>query len=149
MQRIRRKNPRLQEKLESLQREIARVERDIKGISHAIETPDADQAIRRLRKVVGEIPPVDMEPKPVMQEPPRFGSAERPTSPNPSQMQARSEDMMIPRPVPDQRFQTYFGTGSLHSVRPLRQERRVQRNKAIIMLILAALLLYGVINLIF
>jgi predicted nucleic acid-binding Zn ribbon protein len=34
-------------------------------------------------------------------------------------------------------------------VRPLRQERQVQRNKAIIMLILAAMLVYGVINLIF
>jgi hypothetical protein len=60
-----------------------------------------------------------------------------------------NEPITLPRPVPDQRFQTYFGTGSLHSVRPLRQERQVQRNKAIIMLILAAMLVYGVINLIF
>ena len=147
MQRVRRKNPRLQEKLESLQREIARVERDIKGISHAIESPDPDQAIRRLRKVVGEIPPVEMIAKPTAQEPFRTGRMEKPVEVAP--LEGCGADMMIPKPIPDQRFQTYFGSGSLHSVRPLRQERRVQRNKAIIMLILAALLLYGVINLIF
>ncbi len=148
MQRARRKNPRLQEKLESLQREIARVEHDIKGISHAIEGPDSDRAIRRLRKVVGEIPPLDMLLGNPVQEPPRVGgSMEKPAAP--PMVPTMSGDMMVPKPVPDQRFQTYFGTGSLHSVRPLRQERRVQRNKAIIMLILAALLLYGVGNLIF
>jgi len=147
MQRVRRKNPRLQEKLESLQREIARVEKDIKGISHAIDSPDPDQVIRRLRKVAGEIPPVDVDVRHPGQEPPRMAMAENrgESLPEPGV----NEDMAIPRPVPDQRFQTYFGTGSLHSVRPLRQERRVQRNKAIIMLILAVLLLYGVINLIF
>jgi len=147
MQHVRRKNPRLQEKLESLQREIARVEHDIKGISHAIESPDPDRAIRRLRKIVGEIPPVDVAAWPAAQEPPRMGNAEKPVAVSP--VQGMSEEMVIPRTVPDQRFQTYFGSGSLHSVRPLRQERRVQRNKAIIMLILAALILYGVINLIF
>jgi len=147
MQRVRRKNPRLQEKLEALQREIARVEHDIKGISHAIESPDPDRAIRRLRKVVGEIPPVNVTAWPAAQESSRVGVPEKAAEVYPEQ--GAAEDMSIPRPVPDQRFQTYFGTGSLHSVRPLRQERRVQRNKAIIMLILAALLLYWVIPLIF
>ncbi len=147
MQRVRRKNPRLQEKLESLQREIARVEQDIKGISHAIESPDPDRAIRRLRKVVGEIPPVDMTPKIPAQEPLRAGIPEKANIAAP--IQGVNTDMVIPKPIPDQRFQTYFGSGSLHSVRPLRQERQVQRNKAIVMLILAILILYGVINLIF
>ncbi len=146
MQRVRRKNPRLQEKLESLQREIARVEKDIKGISHAIESPDPDQAIRRLRKVVGEIPPAEEAQWPTGPEVPRnaVGRSDKLAVPPPD-----GPDVVIPRPVPDQRFQTYFGTGSLHSVRPLRQERRVQRNKAIIMLILAVAFLYTVIKLIF
>lgn len=145
MQRVRRKNPRLQEKLESLQREIARVERDIKGISHAIESPDPDRAIRRLQKVVGELPPVAVDPRPGLPEPVPAGTGGKPTGP----VHVMNEPITLPRPVPDQRFQTYFGTWSLHSVRPLRQERQVQRNKAIIMLILAAMLVYGVINLIF
>lgn len=147
MQRTRRRNPRLQEKLESLQREIARVEKDIKGISTAIESPDPDRVIRRLRKVVGEIPPADQGDWPVVEEPARAGRMDKPALTSP--LREMPEEMVIPKPQPDQRFQTYFGTGSLHSVRPLRQERRVQRNKAIVMLILAILLLYGVINLIF
>jgi len=52
------------------------------------------------------------------------------------------ENIPLPKALPDQRFATYFGSGSLHSVRPLRQERRVQRNKAVFMLILAAAILY-------
>ena len=147
MQRVRRKNPRLQEKLESLQREIARVERDIKGISRAIESPDPDRAFRRLNKVVGEMAPVEVASRPVPPEPVSAGTGVK--TPAPASMPVMNETLNIPRPVPDQRFQTYFGTGSLHSVRPLRQERQVQRNKAIIMLILAAMLVYGVINLIF
>lgn len=145
MQRVRRRNPRLQEKLESLQREIARVERDIKGISSAIESPDPDRVIRRLRKVVGEMPPVDQVD--AAQE--LQGAGREDKSALASSLQELPEELVIPKKLPDQRFQTYFGTGSLHSVRPLRQERRVQRNKAIVMLILAVLLLYGVINLIF
>jgi hypothetical protein len=143
MQRARRRNPRLQEKLESLQREIARVEKDIKGISHAIESPDPDQAIRRLRKVVGEIPSAEESQWLVPQESTRNVRAERNTGSAPD-----APDVVIPRPVPDQRFQTYFGTGSLHSVRPLRQERRIQRNKAIVMSILALAFLYSVFKLI-
>lgn len=147
MQRGRRKNPRLQEKLESLQREIARVEQDIKGISKAIEGPDPDRAIRRLRKVVSEIPQEDLAAWASPQEPSRMPRVDKPLQPHP--IQEPNADVVLPKPMPDQRFQTYFGTGSLHSVRPLRQERRVQRNKAIIMLILALFILYGVINLIF
>jgi hypothetical protein len=47
----------------------------------------------------------------------------------------------------DQRFVNYFVTGGLHSVRPLRQERRIQRSKAILMSVIAAAVLYGVISL--
>lgn len=147
MQRVRRRNPHLQEKLESLQREIARVEKDIKGISSAIESPDPDRVIRRLRKVVGETPSADLSDWPAAQESKSAGRAEKPALVSP--LREMADDMVIPKPLPDQRFQTYFGTGSLHSVRPLRQERRVQRNKALVMLFLAILLLYGVINLIF
>lgn len=136
MKRASRTNPRLQEKLEALQRELSRVETDIKGISRAVETSDPDQVARNLRRVnieptlrdVSVAPEISRAPSPVTEE---------------------LEDITLPKPVPDQRFATYFGTGSLHSVRPLRQERRVQRNKAVVMLILAALILYGVIKMMF
>jgi hypothetical protein len=55
----------------------------------------------------------------------------------------------MPRGGPDPRFANYFVTGSLQSIQPLRQERRVQRNKALVMLFLAIVLLYGVFSLIF
>lgn len=147
MQRVRRRNPHLRDKLESLQREIAQVERDIKGISSAIESPDPERVVRRLRKVVGETPSADLADWPAAKESRNLGRADKPGVAAP--LGELADDMVIPKPLPDQRFQTYFGTGSLHSVRPLRQERRVQRNKALVMLFLAILLLYGVINLIF
>ncbi|MEI6562736.1 MAG: hypothetical protein WCO42_00355 [bacterium] len=136
MQRGRRKNSRLQERLDSLQRELARVESDIKGISHAIDSPDPEQVRRRLSKVSIQEAPRASSPEPIFETPVSQGTA-------------YTEDVAIPKPVPDQRFQTYFGSGSLHSVRPLRQERRVQRNKAVFMFVLALVFLYFVYNLIF
>jgi hypothetical protein len=136
MKRASRTNPRLQEKLEALQRELSRVEIDIKGISRAVETSDPDQVARNLRRV-------NIEPTL------RDVSVAREISRAPAPVTEELEDIPLPKPVPDQRFATYFGTGSLHSVRPLRQERRVQRNKAVVMLILAALILYGVVKMMF
>jgi hypothetical protein len=136
MKRASRTNPRLQEKLEALQRELSRVETDIKGISRAVETSDPDQVSRNLRRV-------NLEP--TLRDVPVAREISRSPSPAVEEM----DDIPLPKTVPDQRFATYFGTGSLHSVRPLRQERRVQRNKAVVMLILAALILYGVIKMMF
>lgn len=136
MKRASRTNPRLKEKLEALQRELSRVETDIKGISRAVETSDPDLVARNLRRV-------NIEPTL------RDVSVTREISRSPTPVTEELEDIPLPKPVPDQRFATYFGTGSLHSVRPLRQERRVQRNKAVVMLILAALILYGVIKMMF
>lgn len=147
MRRTSRKNPRLQEKLDALQRELARVENDIKGISRAVEVSDHEQLARKLRRVSSDS---GVRDAPV----PRAVTVERAvedatTHRIPPQAQEGLDDIPLPKAVPDQRFATYFGSGSLHSVRPLRQERRVQRNKAVVMLILAALILYGVIKMIF
>jgi hypothetical protein len=136
MKRASRTNPRLQEKLEALQRELSRVETDIKGISRAVESSDPDQISRNLRRVNVE---------PTLRDVP----AARDIARMPAPVMEEMDDVPAPKPVPDQRFATYFGTGSLHSVRPLRQERRVQRNKAVVMLILATLILYGVIKMMF
>jgi hypothetical protein len=140
MRRTSRTNPRLQEKLDALQRELARVESDIKGISRAVEGADPEQVARKLRHVssdtgLRDVPVVrTISPEPVGDE-----SAAYQGLPPAAQ---EIHNIPLPKAVPDSRFTTYFGTGSLHSVRPLRQERRVQRNKAIFMLILAAAILY-------
>jgi len=147
MKRASRANPRLQEKLEALQRELSRVETDIKGISRAVEASNPDQVARTLRRV--NIEPAFRDApvaRAMMQGKTRddLSDARIPCS-----TMEEMDDNPLPKPAPDQRFATYFGTGSLHSVRPLRQERCVQRNKAVVMLVLAALILYGVIKMMF
>jgi len=157
MQRPGRKNLRLQEKLDSIQREIARVESDIKGISRAVEVPDPDEALRRLKQVqVASPKPGIPESRPTItgsnrDNPLEF--TEKPSIPGSVyRSSAVAPDDMISQPVPravtDQRFTTYFGSGSLHSVRPLRQERRVQRNKAIFMMVVAILVIILVLKMI-
>jgi len=115
MQRPGRKNLRLQEKLDAIQREIARVEGDIKGISN--EFPERQPGSTPVYRGTAGAPDDGL------------------TAP-------------VPRTVPDQRFTTYFGSSGLHSVRPLRQERRVQRNKAIFMLCIAGLVIFLVLKMI-
>jgi len=147
---------RLREKLEALQQELHRVETDIKGISRAVDTPDPEQAIRKLRQVssvatVRDVPPVRVMLQEIPRQPLAVESLAPPSTLSPSRGNASAplEDALLPKTVPDQRFATYFGSSSLHSVRPLRQERRVQRNKAIFMLIMAALLISFVLKMIF
>lgn len=147
MRRTSRTNPRLQEKLESLKRELARVETDIKGISRAVETSSPDLVERKLRRVSSDAGMRDVTVAKTVMPLEAGDDAEAFRAVSPSL--ERQPDIPLPKAVPDQRFATYFGSGSLHSVRPLRQERRVQRNKAVVMLILAALILYGVVKMIF
>lgn len=150
MPRSRPVNPRLQEKLSALQRELARVETDIKGISKAVEAPDPEEAMRRLRRVstAGLPPGTPPAPRSAAPEPPKRGYGEDTFMKSPAGVTLASSEgeSGFPKPTQDQRFATYFGNSSLHSVRPLRQERRVQRNRAIVMLILAALLVYSIIK---
>jgi len=154
MQRSERKNSRLKTRVEELSHELSRVEEEMRALSKATRHPDREAAARRLRRVteeqekgrtmpatrtpVGSVPaerPAGSES--AVREPPAAGSG-APTGGEP-----------VPRGIPDPRFANYFVTGGLHSVRPLRQERRVQRNRAILMLLLAIVLLYGVLSLLF
>lgn len=142
MPRTERKNPRLQEKLDAIQREISRVESEIQGISRAVETPDSIEVLRRLKQVQGGSPAGGVEsPRPLPRE----------TGPVRAIPVITDEAgiLPIPKPQADPKFNTYFGTGSLHSVRPLRQERNVQRNRAIFMSVVAILVIMLVLKLIF
>lgn len=138
MERSEQKNARLKERLDRLRREIGVVEKDIHDLHRAVQHPEKQSAMRRLSK---------------MSEPRESRPAEKSITPaQPPQPgtefvgQALAEEG-VPKLSPDQRFASYFVTGSLHSVRPLRTERRIQRNKAIVMVIVAILLVYGVISL--
>lgn len=155
MTRTARKSSRLQERLEALSRDISRVEGQIKGVSHAVKTQADPAAARRagggglsgapltgrseLSTTTGAMA-LD-ERGPVF----RAGPAPRGVPVVPDELNAG----LLPKPVPDPRFNTYFGTGSLHSVRPLRQERKTVRNRAIFMFVVAVIVFFVVYRTIF
>lgn len=149
MKRQERKNSRLQARIAELERELRHVESNIDQLDEAVNTPDRESALRRLRKVAdrqerrdeaGPRAPSKPEPAPV------FAPPAAPPEPTVPAGPADAPDGLIPRSAPDRRFASYFVTGSLQSVRPLRTERRTQRNRAIFMLFFAAVLLYWVIT---
>lgn len=154
MQRNVRKNQRLQERLSAIQHELSRVEGDIRTVSKAVEDPDREKALRRLKQLSVEAErEAALEARVVQAGEPPAARAEflekEPPAGGLAGENGAGRDVLVPKPPVDQRFAQYFVTGGLHSVRPLRQERRVQRNKAIIMAVIAAVVLYGVISMLF
>jgi hypothetical protein len=149
MKRQVRKNSRLQERIAALERELEHVESNIGQLDEAVNTPDRESAVRRLRKVADRQERRDEEPPrgPLKPEPaPAY--APPATPPEPAAVAGLGEvpEGGNPRLTPDRRFASYFVTGSLQSVRPLRTERRTQRNRAIFMVIFAVALLYWVVS---
>ena len=136
------KNAKLQERIAVLQRELARVEGTIEQLDSAVRAPDRESAAARLKGLTASPP----------REPPRSPakpSPEAPAAPGPASSLTTEElDASLPKMTDDRRFASYFVTGSLQSVRPLRTERRMQRNRAIIMTIIAIFLLFGVITIV-
>ncbi len=138
-----------------MKREMSRVENEIRVANEVIDNPDQIKALRRLKQLSVE------------QEPPRGATSERlvpredlfekpmprsePSGPLATGVDpdGSSYDTAIPKAPADQRFVNYFVTGGLHSVRPLRQERRIQRNRAIVMAFIAVCALYLVISMLF
>lgn len=142
----------MQARIAELQRELEHVGNNIEALDRAVNTPDQEAALRRLRRIperqerrVEETPRGPLKPEPAPTFTPVPPPAEEPDGVEPGE----SPEAKLPRVMPDRRFASYFVTGSLQSVRPLRTERRIQRNKAIIMVIFAVILLYGVLSVLF
>lgn len=143
------RNAKLQERIAALQRELARVEGTIEELDSAVRTPDRESAAARLK---GLTAPAPREPtatrspaKPAPPSPPATAAV----APVPEESPTTEElEASLPKMTRDRRFASYFVTGSLQSVRPLRTERRMQRNRAIIMTIIALFLLFGVITIV-
>ncbi len=153
------KNQRLQERLHSLNREMSRVETTLQTLSTAVENPDREEALQKIRQQLSKrtgrprsasdeesgngrlVPREDLFEK--------ASAAPNTTAEGPDEENMTDGGGVAPRSDPDQRFAQYFVTGGLQSVRPLRQERRVQRNKAIVMVVIAMIVLYGVFQLLF
>lgn len=142
------KNPRLRERLQSLERELSQVERSIDQLDRAVRTPDREAALERLKvlteRKVEEPAPPKRAAAPLPASPRKVAEPESEPVPGPDDLEEEA-----PRADADRRFASYFVTGSLHSVRPLRTERRIQRNKALVMMVVAAVLLYGLVSMLF
>jgi len=126
MTRLIRRSP-LAKRIKALKKELAAVDSDLKALSKG------EAGETRKEDVQAEV----------------AGRNERRSTVSPSVGRNGGPDRMerevrrIGRQIRDQRFADYLST-SFQSVRPLRHERRIQRNKAILMIILAGLALFWV-----
>ena len=124
----------LDRRLQEIQKERSSVRGHIKSVTKTIETrrstPAPDPTARGTRA------PVPMA----------YGSHPAdPTSPNDGVLSESSHRRQTPY---DRRFFNFFARGSFEGSLPLRQEKRVQRNKAIFMLAVVAVVAFVVFKLV-
>jgi len=122
----------LAKRIKALNRELAAVDSDLKALSKGRAKDSRRTPARggRAEESAGARPPHPPE------GPDGAGQAETPDS-------VEEEVRRIGSRIRDKRFADYLST-SFQTVRPLRHERRIQRNKAILMAVLAALALFWV-----
>ncbi len=158
----------LERRLKELQKESELVRSDIKVLNKVVKNPDGFAHIPKLRserEVEPIAPPVREDPvlraRGTVQEPPRAGPHDdlfgippkvepvrgwgRPSAP------AEPAAGVRPRSVPkDERFANYFSSGGfLGGPRPMKQERNVQRNKAVFMIMAVIVVFFWVFYLVF
>lgn len=144
---MRPKHRALRKRLKDVRRELATVEGDLnaiqRGVPPRVRRPPAD-----LRGPTGEMP-VDMQPGTVddlgvdkLEAVSPAGDALRRLPPEERSRQEALEQAVRERAehLRDERFADYLAT-SFYSVGPLRHERHTQRNKAIVLAVLALIVL--------
>jgi len=157
----------LERRLKDLERESGLVKGDIKALSKVLRNPADVEEVPRLRSAKpGNVPPPSRrdpvfhsrQPAPV--EPPKLESTdlfeaaadqrdEAPRRPSrffaqPPQEQSVPKNKAVTK---DDRFANYFSSGNFLGARPLKQEKNVQRNRAIVMIVTVAILAFIVIQL--
>lgn len=150
MSRSLQKNSRLQARIAALERELRQVGSSIDQLDRAVSHPDREAAVRQLRDAAERRQRREVEPE-AEEDPSAVDSGDpavESSAPSPS-TGPDAEAVDSSRSARDDRFASYFVTGSLQSVRPLRTERKIQRNKAIFMVVVAVVVVYGVIHLLF
>jgi hypothetical protein len=129
----------LERKLKELEQEKERVQHEIKSLAKAMKKGDLPS------------PPPPPRPAPASNLPPRLAPDPRPVDPfdDPFKNDPLTEaqpPLGIPRKASvygDERFANYFSTGGFKSSPlPARQDRSVQRNKAIFMVALVVIVGY-------
>ncbi len=118
-----RKDSVLENKLKRVKEELSMVNKDIRSLSDVVRNPDRDVSLPRLKSVemrrlegLADVPGAAAGPDESLSGSQRAGQR-------------------------DEKFRDYLSAG-FESTKPLRQERRVQRNKAIVMMVAALLLLF-------
>ena len=169
------KNSSLERRLKELKKESELVREDIKALSKAVKNPE-EVRLPRLKSSRHEDrrvpPPTRKDPVVATQETSRLPA--EPTgargelfdwAPRAEQMERQSAGQppkVIGQSLPeapsgpknasvmkDQRFANYFSSGNFLGSRPMKQEKSVQRNKAVFMIVVVVLVAFSVFRLVF
>ena len=131
----------LEKRMKQLEKELASVDNDIRALAKGGRK--ASQVLKNRRRPMSAAPPgapPEVAPPP---EPRQKGFRQKDTlEDQPAEVR---QVKRIAEQIRDDRFVNYLAT-NLESTRPLRHERKMKRNKAILMLILAVLALLWVLN---
>ena len=142
-------------RIKELQKEMERVQGEMKAASRP-ETAKPPMPGRRIPfqgERLGTEPLVPAAPEPVFGTKPPLGQAENDLFAHASR-QSQAADSSYPSLFDQQdtnpqtvrkKFANYFMAGHFQNLRPLRQESRVVRNKAIVMVILVLALIFWLI----
>jgi hypothetical protein len=166
----------VERRLKELKKESELVREDIKVLSKAVNNPDEMNSLPRLKSLRHEErrvpPPTRRDPVSAPHEPPP--PAPKPTHaggelfdwmPRAEQMDRQAAGMppkVIGHSLPgsadgpknkavmkNHRFASYFSSGNFLGGRPMKQEKRVQRNKAVFMVVFVIIVAFSVFRLIF
>ena len=164
----------LERRLKELKKESELVRDDIKALSKAVKNPD-EGSLPRLKSLRHEDrrvpPPTRKDPVLTPREPPK--PEPKPTgaggelfdwAPRAEQLDRQAAGMppkvigqSLPGPaggpknkavMKDQRFANYFSSGNFLGGRPMKQEKSVQRNKAVFMIVVVIVVAFSVFRLV-
>jgi hypothetical protein len=164
----------LERRLKELKKESELVREDIKVLSKAVQNPDEVSSFPRLKSLRHEErrvpPPTRKDPVSAPREPPPPVPKSSNVGelfdwmPRAEQMDRQAADMppkVIGQSLPAQaggpknkavmknhRFASYFSSGNFLGGRPLKQEKSVQRNKAVFMIVVVIIVAFSVIRLV-
>ena len=159
-----------------MKKESELVREDIKVLSKAVNNPDEVNSLPRLKSLRHEDrrvpPPTRKDPVSAPREPPQ--PVPKPASadgelfdwaPRAEQMDRQAAGMppkvigqSLPGPaggpknkavMKNQRFASYFSSGNFLGGRPMKQEKSVQRNKAVFMIVVVIIVAFSVFRLVF
>ena len=161
----------LEERIREIEAELDNVHDDMRMLRRVVAEPDRNDLFPQYR-VRAAHPAVPAAAATASQESPDKPAGRRPLAavPPPSAKAVRAAaalpgthaaglptadggaqqpELMMRDAGDHERFASYFTSGSLHALQPLRRERRTQRNRAIVALVFFCVALFWVLRLIF